>query len=224
MIIVFDLDDTLYEEINYVKSGFKAVANYLAKQYSLNSEKIYTELYNILLEKGRGNIFDEVLNKYNILSKKEIKKCLSVYRTHKPDICLTKEAIDCINRFKNYSKYIVTDGNKLVQTIKINVLNLEKYFKKCIVTHNYGINKAKPSTYVFHKILEWEKAEPSDLVYIADNPNKDFVNLKKEGFKTIRILTGNYKDLRLPVMYEADYEVNTLDQLDEEFIKKISKK
>jgi putative hydrolase of the HAD superfamily len=48
MIIVFDLDDTLYEEITYVRSGFKAVANYLSKNYKIETtEKIFIEnLFN----------------------------------------------------------------------------------------------------------------------------------------------------------------------------------
>ena len=52
MIIVFDLDDTLYEETTYVKGGFTAVANYLFQTYHLdNPEKISNKLYEILLEK-----------------------------------------------------------------------------------------------------------------------------------------------------------------------------
>ncbi len=221
MIIVFDLDDTLYEEITYVKSGFRAVANYLSGKYSLSSDKIYSELYDVLEEKGRGSIFNEILNKYNILSKREIKKCVTVYRKHQPNIKLTKVSINCINRFSDYSKYIVTDGNKMVQSTKIRALNLEKYFRKCLVTHNYGIDKAKPSTYVFHKILEWEKAKPTDLVYIGDDPKKDFINLKKEGFQTIRVLTGTYKYLKMPEIYEAEFVINTLDEVDINLIENI---
>ena len=221
MIIVFDLDDTLYDEITYVRSSLFKVAVYLSEKYNIDKDIIYVELNDVLKKKGRGNIFNIVLNNYGIYSKIEVKKCLSVYRNNTPKIKLFDEAINCLKRFSDYRKYLVTDGNKMVQTKKINALGLNKYFVKALPTHNFGISNAKPSTYVFHKILDWENASPHQLVYIGDNPMKDFVNLKKEGFKTIRVLTGFYKNLRLESEFEADNLVNSLDEIDEKLIETI---
>ena len=70
MIIVFDLDDTLYEEITYVKGGLKAVANYLFRTYQLDTpERISGRLFAILLKKGRGKIFDIFLQENKLLKK-----------------------------------------------------------------------------------------------------------------------------------------------------------
>lgn len=223
MIVVFDLDDTLYEEITYVKSAFKAVANYLEKSHALNAEEVYAELLEVLNEKGRGSVFNNVLSKCVIFSKAEVNRCLSVYRKSEPEIQLTKEALRCLERFEHLPKYVVTDGNKMVQTAKIKALKLDQYFEKAIPTHNYGLKHSKPSTYVFHKILEWEKMQAGDLVYIGDNPNKDFVNLKKEGFKTVRVRTGMFKDVRLERDYEAHYEINSLDEFDFKLLTEIFK-
>ena len=221
MIIVFDLDDTLYDEITYVRSSLFKVAVYLSEKYNIDKDIIYVDLNDVLEKKGRGNVFDIILSNYGIYSKIEVKKCLSVYRNNTPKIKLFDEAINCLKRFSDYRKYLVTDGNKMVQTKKINALGLNKYFVKALPTHNFGISNAKPSTYVFHKILDWENASPHQLVYIGDNPMKDFVNLKKEGFKTIRVLTGFYKNIRLESEFEADNLVNTLDEIDEKLIETI---
>jgi putative hydrolase of the HAD superfamily len=222
MIIVFDLDDTLYEEITYVRSGFKAVADYLSMIYKIDtSEKIYAELVQVLQKQGRGKVFDAVLRKYNISNKKNIRKCLSVYRVHHPKISLSKAGRACLERFKNYPKYLVTDGNKVVQSKKIKVLKIDKYFKKMMPTHNYGVQNSKPSNYCFYKILQWEKAKPKDLVYIGDNPKKDFVNLKKDGFKTVRVLTGEHKEVKMPLQYQADFRIHTLDELTLKYLKKM---
>ena len=221
MIIVFDLDNTLYEEITYVKSGFKAVANYLSMTYKVDaSEKIYTELVQVLEEQGRGKVFDAVLRKYHLSNKKIIRKCLSVYRAHYPKISLSKVGRACLERFKKYPKYLVTDGNKVVQTKKIKALKIDKYFKNMMLTHNYGVQYSKPSNYCFYKILQWEKAKPKDLVYIGDNPKKDFVNLKKDGFKTVQVLTGEHKNVEMPLQYRADFRVYTLDELTLKYLKK----
>ena len=221
MIIVFDLDDTLYDESSYVRSSFLEVACFLSKKIKVSKDLIYLKLNETLEKNGRGNVFDVVLKHYGIFSKKEVKNCLSVYRNNIPQIKLFDEGIRCLNRLKDFRKYVVTDGNKLVQKKKIEALNLNKYFIKSLPTHNYGLDHAKPSTYVFNKILKWEKIKPSQLIYIGDNPNKDFLNLKREGFNTIRVLTGCFKDLQVQKEYEAEYIINTLDEMDPKLIQTI---
>ena len=44
MIIVFDLDDTLYDEIDFVNNGFNEVANYLKKKFGIDKQKSLTFL------------------------------------------------------------------------------------------------------------------------------------------------------------------------------------
>jgi len=221
MIIVFDLDDTLYDEITYVRNSFLEVAIYLSENFNISKDSIYLNLIQELEKNGRGKVFDNVLTFYGIYSKSEVKRCLSVYRNNIPKIELFDKAINCLERLSSYRKYLVTDGNKIVQRKKIESLELNKYFIKTLPTHSFRVSYAKPSTYVFNKILKWEKKKSSQLIYVGDNPKKDFINLKKEGFKTLRVLTGCYKDLRLQKEYEADYQINNLDELNEKLIKKI---
>jgi len=213
MIITFDLDDTLYPEIEYVKSGFREVSYFLEGAFHLSSEQTFKEMSKDLKSNGRGLIFDNLLNSYGIYSKKNVAKCLSIYRNHSPRIQLSPSAKRCLDRLDKYNKYLVTDGNLLVQRHKISSLNIKKYFKKIIPTHQYGLNAAKPSIKCFKKIINWEKCKPSEVVYIGDNPKKDFVNLKKAGIKTVRVLTGPYKNLNLDSSFEANYIFTSLDKL-----------
>ena len=63
--------------------------------------------------------------------------------------------------------------------------------------------------------------KPSDIIYIADNPSKDFVGIKPLGFKTIRLLKGRYKNVKKEKKYEAKFTIKSLSQLNYDFIKKI---
>ena len=213
MIIIFDLDDTLYEEITFVKGGFKAVAFFLEKYIYINSEIIYKDLMNILEEKGRGKIFDLLLLRYNKYKKNLVKKCISVYRSHKPNINIDRYAKDFLISNKNSTFYLVTDGNKNVQARKIEALKIRPYFKGIFITHRYGIKNAKPSLYCFQKIKEIEKEEWDNMIYIGDNPNKDFVSLNKVYAKTIRVLTGNYSHEIVSEKYDALVTISTLKDL-----------
>jgi len=221
MILVFDLDDTLYNEMDFVKSGFEAVSNYLYEFYSIPKDESFKFMIETLLKNGRGRIFDDILIKFGLYSKKRVRKCVSVYRAHKPHIFLYNEADDCLKRFNDYFIYLVTDGNKLVQKNKIDALGLNNRVKFSFIIHRYGIKNSKPSPYCFLKICKMEKVEPEKVVYIGDNPNKDFVGIKPLGFKTIRVLTGQYKNVFKTDEFEADYPINNLSELSKDLLERI---
>jgi putative hydrolase of the HAD superfamily len=220
MILVFDLDDTLYEELSFIGSGYKAVAEYLATLKGIDEAEIFSKLL-IQLQINRNQVFDHVLKEYNIYSRSLVIKCLGRYRTHKPEIELYPDAKRCLERFTEFSKYLVTDGNKIVQANKIEALNLKRYFKVLFITHNHGIKYAKPSPYIFQAICMREKTQPSQVIYIGDNPKKDFVGIKPLGFRTIRIMRGCNKDIELENSFEAEIRINTLDELSMEFIRNL---
>ena len=58
-----------------------------------------------------------------------------------------------------------------------------------------------------------ENCEWIDLVYIGDDPNKDFVNLNPLGVKTIRVNTGRFKNQKAKDGYDANIKINDLSQL-----------
>lgn len=218
MIVVFDLDDTLYEEMSFVRSGFQAVADYLEQAFSISPTESLTFMLDSL-KGGRGRIFDDLLLHFDLYSKQKVKKCLSIYRSHKPKIHLYLEAEECLKKFAHLPLYIVTDGNKLVQQNKLGALGIKDKVKFSFVTHCYGIKNAKPSPYCFLKIAEKEEISPKDIVYIADNPHKDFVGIKPLGFKTIRLFQGPYKDIKLSEEFEAEFAINSLSELTEDYLK-----
>lgn len=220
-VLVFDLDDTLYDELTYVKSGFQEVSKYLSQLHGFYEDEIFQKMWSILEEQGRGKVFDQLLHLLGIYRKSLVRKCLTIYRLHKPSITLDVEAEECLQRFAHYPKYIVTDGNKIVQHSKLAALGLYERMKHCYVTHRYGKAHAKPSPYCFIKIAQREQVHPSHVIYIADNPRKDFVGIKPLGFKTIRVRQGQHKDIVFPVEYEADITIGSLAEIDDSLVARI---
>ena len=210
-ILIFDLDDTLIDEQKYVQSGFNYVANKISKEFSKTNIK--KNFNKILFKNGRGNIFDIFFQSYN--KKKKIQKFVKLYRNHQPNISLKVEAKELLKKLKRlkFSTYLVTDGHKLAQLRKINKLQLNKYFKKIYITHEYGHKKMKPNLYCFRLIKKKEKVKWSEIVYIGDNPNKDFVKLNSVGANTIRVLTGPYKNLKDNKNFDAKYKIKNLSSL-----------
>jgi putative hydrolase of the HAD superfamily len=214
LIIVFDLDDTLYQEISYVQSGLKAVANEIAKKYNLDSNVIYKEALDILEKSGRGGVFDSLLNNYGYYTKREVQRLVSIYRLHYPKISIGSMEMKALKLCgKESNLYLVTDGNKYVQAKKIESLGIESIFKHIFITHRFGLDAAKPSLKCFEMIRKLENVSWGELIYIGDDPNKDFINLKKAGAITVRVLTGRFAALKKDEQYEADWQIDSLMDL-----------
>ena len=214
MILVFDLDDTLYDEKQFVYSGFFEVENWISEMSQTSSNIIYESMVKDLSVNGRGEVFNNALKIYFHKTKKNIKKCISIYRLHKPRISLEKDVVNLLIELgKTYELYIVTDGNKIVQNNKIKSLDVEKYIKKAFITYRYGLKASKPSLKCFEIIKNIEKINWQELVYIGDNPNKDFVNLNKVDAITIRVLQGDYANIEVTNEYDAKFKIDKLTDL-----------
>ncbi len=212
VIPIFDLDDTLYPEISYVYCGFEAVAKYLEQEFGWKSSDSLNEMKKSVIAVGRGDIFDNLLRSKGKYSKTNVKKCVRVYRNHNPDISLNDEVKELLTKLRG-PRFLVTDGNKIVQAKKVLALGLQSYFTKVYITHRYGLHNCKPSIYCFNLIRILLNCDWNDMVYIGDNPVKDFVNLKPLGMKTIRVLTGPYSKVSVAPEFDADLYVDNLNQL-----------
>lgn len=220
IVLAFDLDETLYDESLFTHSGLKAVAKYCAETYGMPYRNFLKALIR-LRASGSRRVFDDALREEGKYSRKAAKRCLSIYYAHTPRIKLDPDARRCLVRMREFAKFIVTDGNKNIQKNKIAALGIEPFMRRCFITHRFGINRSKPSPYCFQRICHLERVSPERVVYIGDNPHKDFVGIKPLGFKTVRVLKGHHRHVRLSKRYEAQWQINSLDQLDGRLLKRI---
>ncbi len=212
MILVFDLDDTLYDEMTFVKSGFRAVAAYGQREWGWDAEESNKVMLDILGREGRGAVFDRWLALHCSVGAGRVRECVGVYRHHRPDIRLLDISIQLLRSLKSdHQLYIVTDGHKGVQANKIAALDAERRVVKAYITHRYGVRHAKPSTYCFELIKKKESCHWSDMAYIGDNPAKDFVNLNPLGVHTIRVLTGSHRNVCAKAGYDARHTIPSLE-------------
>jgi putative hydrolase of the HAD superfamily len=209
MILIFDLDDTLYPERSYVDSGFRAVAARLFERYEWDAATSLATMNELLETEGRGAVFDRLLAGRGVDRRAVVGECLRVYRSHLPDLTLYPAADRMLGRLQ-MRPYVVTDGHKMVQQLKVRALSLEPRCSKVFITHRYGTRHAKPSTYCFDRIRNREGCRWEDMVYVGDNPAKDFVNLTPLGLRTIRVLTGEHRLAKARPGFEAQHVIDDL--------------
>lgn len=181
-VVIFDLDDTLYHEIDYLKSAYRSISLHVEQQYG------YIILYELMLqyyEKGLDVFaFIEEQTKHKV-TKNEL---LDMYRLHNPAICLNADALLLLNKLKKQGcrMGIITDGRTITQQNKIKALGLYRFIDiaDCIISESIGSEKPSEANYKYFM----DKYPTSTYCYIGDNVRKDFITPNRLGWTTICLL------------------------------------
>ena len=212
--IIFDLDDTLYNEIDYLKSAYKEIATVIANKSSeaFDAADVYNDLWCFYDQKK--DAFHEVIEKYNL--KNIVKEdLLKLYRNHYPSINLSAENENLLKQLKasGYKLGLITDGRSMQQRNKIKALNIENYFEYMLISEEFGSEKPNPANFTYFV----ELLGKSSFVYIADNVSKDFLAPKKMGWKTICLLDNgknvHKQQFEISEAYLPHFKVQNLKEI-----------
>jgi putative hydrolase of the HAD superfamily len=186
-VLVFDLDDTLYAEREFVLSGFAAVDRWLQEKRGIVG--FAPEATRVFAAGKRGRIFDEVLGNLGIGDTAElVPKLVEIYRAHKPQLTLFAEARWAIERFREHFKLgLITDGYAETQRNKVAALGIGKLFDCIVFTDDLGRENWKPSPMAFRLMMNRLGVEGHECVYVGDNPVKDFLAPNELGWLTVLI-------------------------------------
>ena len=173
--IVFDLDDTLYSEKDYVRSGYRQIS----RLFLGHEQEVYDQLWDAFLQKQ--NAIDEMLRQQGAYRDEMKAKCLRIYRYQQPDIQLYEGVEQMLRdlRQQGYKLGLLTDGRVEGQYAKIRSLGLAPLFDEIIVTDEQAGNGdvsafRKPNAICF-EIMQRRLGVPFEqMAYVGDNINKDF--------------------------------------------------
>lgn len=192
--IVFDLDDTLYPEREYVFSGFHAVAQWGATTFGIDAVTGYAHLQTLFEAGVRGDTFNRWLTEFNLVEQEStqgvvettITALIEIYRHHTPTLRPFPEAVALLPTLaQHYQLGLVSDGYLAVQQRKWAALRIAHHFCGVVFSDQWGREAWKPSTKPFTEVLHLLKVAPEQAVYIGDNPLKDFLGAKQVGMATI---------------------------------------
>jgi putative hydrolase of the HAD superfamily len=174
--IVFDLDDTLYNEIEYLKSAYVHIAQHLEPG---NWEHLYVLMFSLF--RSKQDVFEMLAAKYGT-DKTDL---IGMYRGHDPVIRPLEGVPGVLKdiRAKKGKVGIITDGRRNTQMNKINALGIANLIDKIVISEDIGSEKPNEKNYT----LLQEAFNVNVYYYIADNLKKDFIAPRKLGWKTIGI-------------------------------------
>lgn len=211
--LVFDVDDTLYLERDYVLSGFEAVGRWAMEELALPGLK---ECAWQLFRAGvRGKIFDHALEEAGVQAREElIHKLVAVYREHTPSITLLEDASQVLSLLQgNVRVGIVTDGTLASQAAKIEALELRRWADPVVCTAALGTEYGKPHPRAFQIVEDATGCSGDECLYVADNPLKDFEGPKRLGWRAVRVRRKGGFHADLPSGSDVDLELPDLREL-----------
>ncbi|GAA2559037.1 HAD family hydrolase [Winogradskya consettensis] len=178
-VVVFDIDDTLYLERDYVASGFAAV------EAELGIPGFASVAWDGFLRGRRGRIFDDALAELGVRA--DIGRMVWTYRNHQPHIAILPDALKALNDLDalGITTAFLTDGPVVSQAAKVRALGLSAFASSIVLTDALGPGCGKPSPQGFLRIAKETGA--SSLAYVADNPAKDFAGPGRLGWTTVRV-------------------------------------
>jgi putative hydrolase of the HAD superfamily len=216
--IVFDLDDTLYAERDYVLSGFRAVGRWVQSRLGISEHDAFIEFRRMFDSGARTDTFDRWLGGRDLRDKGLVTQMVTVYRDHVPEISPTPGTEEILKRLRSqYRLGLLSDGDLSVQRGKLHQLGLRNLFDAVLFTAECGPGHSKPSVRPFEVILSRLAVAGHDSVYVADNPAKDFLGARRAAMYTIRIRAqkGIYGHLEpADADHAADEEIGGVAELE----------
>jgi putative hydrolase of the HAD superfamily len=188
LVLVFDLDDTLYPERQFALSGFKAAERWAAA--TLGIEGLAADMTRLLDEGHLGRLFAMALSaRLPECTKEHLDGLLESYRNHEPELSLFDDAAWALTHFAGQAKLgLITDGTHHMQERKVAALGIAQHFHRIVYTHALGgraFSKPHPQSY---EQMEQELGGGSArMVYVGDNPAKDFVVPNARGWTSVMV-------------------------------------
>ena len=217
-VIVLDLDDTLYLERDFVRSGFAAVSARLSAEGLTDG---FGDAAWALFEDGRrGDIFNAALASLGLaVDEGLIDRIVTLYREHEPRIALQPDAARFIGQPPaRCALAILTDGHLTTQLNKVRALGLDKAgIAPIVCTGLWGRDYWKPHERGFRHIAGHFDLPAGAFTYVADNPAKDFIAPRALGWRTVQIIRpGAIHPTANP--HPADLCIESLDALTRNWI------
>lgn len=191
LVLIFDLDDTLYAERQFALCGFRAAAAWAKAELGLDG--LDADMTRLLDAGHLGRLFSLVLEERMAgrHSPEHVQGLIAAYRACEPELTLFEDARWALSHYaRNGPLGLITDGTHAMQHKKVRALALEPHFREIVYTDLLGEGRifAKPHPRSF-EMMETALSDPGGrFVYVGDNPAKDFVAPNARGWVTVQVV------------------------------------
>ena len=193
--VLFDLDDTLYPEEEYRRSGLTHLAGILG-----NPDHVLRLLE--AFDHHRGHPVHDVIT-----------LMLVEYRNHKPNISPHPEVVSVLEGLrKNYHLGLVTDDPAGTQLRKVDALGIAGCFDHVMAAQPPHL---KPTRRPYLSMTEALSVDPRHTVFVGSHPATDLYGARRLGMQCVRITRGNnhHQTANGELGFECNAVIGSLSEL-----------
>lgn len=209
--VVFDLDDTLYPEIDYARSALAFAGTLVEAAFAVDDAALF------LRQSFENGARDAIGTLWKARGLPEAAKIdvIAAMRGHRPAIDLPRASAETLQALsaQGIKWSILTDGRSLTQRRKIEALGLNG-MSGIYISEERGVGK--PALKAYTQIVD-DHPDARGFCYIADNPAKDFVTANALGWKTIMLRDHGQnihpQDIDVPSAFRAQAEITSLTEI-----------
>lgn len=209
--VVFDLDDTLYPEIDYARSALAFTGTLIEAAFGVD------DAVSFLLQAFESGERDAIgaLWKARGLPEAARSDVIATMRGHRPSIALPRASAETLTALsaRGIRWSILTDGRSLTQRRKIEALGLTGA-SGIYISEERGVSK--PALKAYTQIVE-DHPDAQGFCYIADNPAKDFVTPNALRWTTVMLIDHGdnmyAQDIDVPENFRASLQIKNLTEL-----------
>ena len=193
--VLFDLDDTLYEQAAWLRGAWLAVAT-RAAAWGIDPSAMERALTHVAgAGSDRGGIIDNALTLVGA-TRVPVAPLVACFRSYTPTSLDPYPGVaDALARLATRCPLgLVSDGEPAGQRAKLAALGLERHFSVVVWSDELGRAHRKPDPLPFRLALGRLDVAAGDAVYIGDRPSKDVAGPAAIGMRAIRVRTGEWRD------------------------------
>jgi HAD superfamily hydrolase (TIGR01509 family) len=195
--VFFDLDYTLYDQSQYIRGALRNVSEAVARESLGDGRALTKSLFNVwrILGTDHSTLFDLWLERYGLLSRERVERCLAVFHDYRPGSLSLYPGVDqALQKLKiAYHLAIVTDGHPGMQRNKIEALGLGERVDS--IVYSAELSRSKPDPEVFYHALRVAGVSPQAAVFVGDHPVRDILGARRAGMRAIRVMIGEFQHL-----------------------------
>jgi putative hydrolase of the HAD superfamily len=188
--VIFDIDDTLYPERDYVYSGYRAVVDAFADQLGA-SLGLYARMCTLYATPDRPRVFNVIVAEAGVTgpdAERLVTAMIDKYRVHTPTIELYPDARQILGELRGRVRLgVISDGYLITQKRKVAALNLPAMADEIILTDAWGRQFWKPHPRAFEEMARRLNVDHAACAYVSDNLGKDFVAPNALGWTTVLV-------------------------------------
>jgi putative hydrolase of the HAD superfamily len=207
MLLLIDLDDTIYLERDYVLSVYRSIASLLTPEHA---NEAYQYLEYEFFKYGRRGLLDRWRKIHQLPL--ELNELIDIYRSTTPTITLDPDTRTILEKLTAaHTTILVTDGSPIVQHKKIEALGLSSLFNSLFICQEHGLTK--PDKSLLLKLLNQYGAIREECFVIGDDPYADINPAFEAAIQSIRIRYGRFESIAND--HKPTYEYSNLTDITE---------